>query len=573
MSIPDLRRIVGARCLWSGLSLISLFLCSSVVPSLAADADTEADEEALRAARLAVDGPSLLTLFRKRTPDAETQAHFKTLIVQLGSPSFFEREEASEELASSGVTAAGLLRQAARHTDPEIRRRAREALALVEYGELSEDVLLSALRVLARRKPARMIEVLLAYAPHSASADVTEALCLALASVAVRDGAADPLLLRALSSKSAVQRGVAAVVLCRADCRPQMPAVRRLLRDPNPHVRRRVALALLEARDKTAVPVLIDLLTTLPLAEAESIDAVLLQLASESPPEGRLDDDAARVKYRAAWSDWWKSHGDALDLGEINFSPHWRGYTLAVCMAAMRGRGGRVGCIIELDARGRTRWQMQGLIYPVDAQVIDERRVLVTELRTGWVTERNHNGEILRKMEVAEPALEARRLPNGHTLITTRSRVYEVDRHDKEVWTTKDHAGRGMILSACPLPGGQIGICYQTGEFVRQNRSGKTLASFQIGRIFRPTGSHIQGLPNGHILVPQFYDGKVVEFDGKGREVWSASYPQPASAQRLPNGRTLVAGYGTNVIVELDKNGREVKSQHCDGRLMCVRGR
>jgi hypothetical protein len=65
----------------------------------------------------------------------------------------------------------------------------------------------------------------------------------------------------------------------------------------------------------------------------------------------------------------------------------------------------------------------------------------------------------------------------------------------------------------------------------------------------------------------------VVDFDGNGREVWSASYPQPASAQRLPNGRTLVAGYGSNVIVELDKNGREVKSQHCDGRLMCVRGR
>lgn len=556
------------------VALVSLMVLTSICRSVGGtDVDAEADEETLRAARLPVDGPSLLTLFHKRTPDAETQARFKTLIAQLGSPSFLEREEASEELASSGVTAAGLLRLASRNRDLEIRRRACEALALVEQGELSEDVLLSALRMLARRKPPRTTEVLLAYVPHAASAGITEALCLTLASVAVRDGAADPLLVRALSAKSSVQRGVAAAVMCRADCRQHLPAVRRLLRDSNPHVRRRVALALLEARDKTAVPVLIDLLTTLPLAEAESIEAMLLQLASDSSPEGRLDEQAARVKYRVAWADWWKRHGDELDLRAIQFSPHWRGYTLAVCMAAMRGRGGRMGCIVELDARGRTRWQMQGLLFPVDAQVLDERRVLVTEMRTGRVTERNHNGDILRSIDVAEPALEARRLPNGHTLITTRSRVYEVDRHNKEVWSTKNHAGRGMILSACPLPGGQIGICYQTGEFVRQNRSGKTLASFPIGRLFRPTGSHIQGLPNGHILVPQFYDGKVVEFDGNGREVWSASYHQPASAQRLPNGRTLVAGYGSNVIVELDKNGREVKSQHCDGRLMCVRGR
>ena len=283
---------------------------------------------------------------------------------------------------------------------------------------------------------------------------------------------------------------------------------------------------------------------------------------------------AARVKYRAAWADWWKRHGDALDLAAINFSPHWRGYTLAVCMAAMRGRGGRIGSIVELDARGRTRWQMQGLLFPVDAQVLDERRVLVTELRTGRVTERNHNGDILRSIEVPEPALEARRLPNGHTLITTRSRVYEVDRHDKEVWTHQRQWRRHRIARRLlPARRPDRHLLPNRANSCARTETAKSSPLFEVGRLFRPTATHIQGLPNGHILVPQYYDNKVVEFDGNGREVWSASYPQPASAQRLPNGRTLVAGYGSNVIVELDKNGREVKSQHCDGRLMCVRGR
>lgn len=556
------------------VALIPLMVLTALCRSAGgADVDVEADEETLRAARLSVDGPSLLTLFRKRTPDAETQAHLKTLIAQLGSASFLEREEASEELAASGVAAAGLLRHAASHADLEIRRRAREALALVEQGDLSEDVLIAALRLLARHKPPQMIEVLLAYTPHAVSSEITEALCLALASVAERDGAGDPLLVRALNAKSPLQRGVAAAALCRAGCRKELPAVRRLLRDPDLHVCRRVALALLERRDKAAVPVLIDLFTKLPLNEAEQIEAVLLQLAGDTPPKAELHEAGKRDKYREAWAEWWRDHGDAIDLGKVELSPHWRGYTLAICMTALRGRGGRTGCIIELDARGRTRWQLQGLSQPVDAQVIDERRVLVTEYRTSQVTERNHNGDILRRLDVPDYPLEAQRLPNGHTLITTRSRVFEVDQHDKEVWSAKSSGERGSILSACPLRGGQIGICYQTGELVRQDRGGKVLATFQVGRIFRPTGSHIQGLPNGHILVPLYYDNKVVEFDGDGREVWSVDFARPASAQRLPNGRTLVAGYGSNVIVELDRNGREMKSQQCDGRLMGVRGR
>lgn len=142
------------------------------------------------------------------------------------------------------------------------------------------------------------------------------------------------------------------------------------------------------------------------------------------------------------------------------------------------------------------------------------------------------------------------------------------------MWTTKGNLHLPSILvAACPLPGGEIGICCQTGQFVRVDRNGKNLASFRVGRLFRPNGIHIQGLPNGHILVPLLYDNKVVEFDKNGRQVWSASYPQPNCAQRLPNGRTLIASYGRNVFAELDKNGREVRNQPCDAAMMSVRQR
>ncbi len=553
------------------VALIPLMVLMGVCGSLAgSQADTDADEDVLRRVGLSADGPSLLMLFRKRTPDADSQARMQSLIEQLGSDSFSEREEASEELAGYGVAAVGLLRAATQNDDLEIRRRARDALTIIEKNDLSNDVLIAALRVLGHRKPARMTEVLLDYAPHSADAEITEELCQGLASAAMRGGDADPRLVQALNDKSPIKRAIAASALCAGGCRKQLPAVRRLLREHDPQVRRRVALALLEARDKAAVPVLIELLAELPPAEAERIESMLSQVAGDTAPKGSLD--AARDKYRDAWAEWWRQHEGGIDLAKIELSLHWRGYTLAVCMTALRGRGARFGSILELDAHGRTRWQIKGLSYPVDAQVIDERRVLVTEQRQGRVTERNHDGDILRSITVPELPLEARRLPNGNTLITTSNRVFETDRHDKEVWSSNG-TRFDTIAAACSFRGGEVGICYRSGEFVRVDRKGKALVSFRVGGPLRNNATHIQGLPNGHVLVPLFYNNKVVEFDANGREVWSASYTQPVCAQRLPNGRTLVVGYGNSFFVELDRNGREVKSQRCDVPLISASGR
>src|SRR5689334_2339302 len=94
------------------VALISLIMLTSLSASaVGAEADISTDEEALRAARLPTDGPGLLKVFHKRTPDAESQEQITRLIAQLGSASFSEREDASEELAALGVEAVGLLRE------------------------------------------------------------------------------------------------------------------------------------------------------------------------------------------------------------------------------------------------------------------------------------------------------------------------------------------------------------------------------------------------------------------------------------------------------------------------------
>ena len=79
----------------------------------------------------------------------------------------------------------------------------------------------------------------------------------------------------------------------------QRAAVRQLLTDPDRAVRLHVAVALIYARDKDAVPVLIDLLADLPPGRTGEAEQLLRFLAGAKAP--RLpsgDNAAARKQYR-----------------------------------------------------------------------------------------------------------------------------------------------------------------------------------------------------------------------------------------------------------------------------------
>jgi hypothetical protein len=534
--------------------------------SSAADADSAADEDLLRAAHVPADGPGLLAFFRRRTPDAQTRSRVEALIAQLGSSAFARREQASRELVSLGPLATALLRKAMRHADLEVRRRAEQALERIERGT-DPAVRVAAARLLGRLKPEETAEVLLGYLPSAEDEAVAEEADFALAAVAVRDGETDPALVHALTDKDAIRRGAAAAALCRADCRQQMPAVRRLLRDPEPHVRRQVALALVETHDKDAVPVLIALLSELDPAEAGRVEEVLLRMAADKAPRGSLEGDgAARRSYRQAWEAWWTRHGRGVDLANVEGLGRALGYTLIAQLSS--GGDGRVQ---EVDQGGKTRWQIDGVQYPVDAQAIDAERVLIAEYSGRRVTERNHKGEILWQTPITGMPVSARRLANGNTFIATRSRVYEVDRAGTECWAVETAQ---TLVAASPLRDGGFAVVCSNGEYQRLDRKGEVVKSFRVGAFRRSTlGMHIQVLPNGHVLVPLYTANCVVEYDGEGKQVWSVQAYRPTCAQRLPNGHTLFSSRMTSVVVEVDRKGREVWNHSCDGRAMRVQQR
>src|SRR5262249_10737746 len=144
---------------------------------------------------------------------------------------------------------------------------------------------------------------------------VVEEVKAALASVAVRDGKPDPVLVRALQDSNSLRRATAAEALSRVPDAELRATLRKMLQDPKPAVRLRVALALARTgKDPKAVSTLVASLADVPLPQARLAEEYLLELASDQAPKVTLGaDDASREKARDAWAAWWLgTEGPAL---------------------------------------------------------------------------------------------------------------------------------------------------------------------------------------------------------------------------------------------------------------------
>jgi hypothetical protein len=523
------------------------------VSSRAAD-PSDADEKLLRSHKVGTDAASLLDFFRKRTlrdADRETLA---ALVRKLGDDSFAVRERASDDLVTAGPLARALLRAATRDPDAEIARRAADCLVRLE--QVTEPPFVAAAaRLLARHKDPAAAETLLNFLPFAESPSLADEVTAALALVAVRDGRSDEALLKALADRSPAKRAAAAEALIRAAAANARSLVRSLLKDVEPTVRQRVALALVEAKDKEAVPVLIALLAEAPREQTYAAEDVLFRLAGDkAPPSPSGNDDAARRKYRAAWEAWWKDNGADLDLAKIDLAGRLLGYTLVAVY-----NGANNGKVFEVDAAGKVRWKIEGLRYPIDAQMLGGNRVLITEYTGREVTERNLEGKVLwRKTAAAgKLLLSARRLPNGNTFLVARNGLTEVDRDDKEVLNLNRP---NDVAAATRLRDGRIALLTNRGQFVLLDEKGKELKSFNAGSPVLAIGSGFEVLPNGHVVVPFYTANKVVEYDADGREVLSLTSQRPTSVARLSNGNFLITSRYERNVVELDRTGKQVWS-------------
>jgi hypothetical protein len=227
------------------------------------------------------------------------------------------------------------------------------------------------------------------------------------------------------------------------------------------------------------------------------------------------------------------------------------------------------GNVREIDRDGKTLWQFEGVQYPIDAQVVGPDRVLVAEYNLRRVTERDFKGNVLWQKQLAatQYPLAVQRLPGGNTFIVTQQHLLEIDRDGRETFTY-DRPKRD-IMAGAKLRDGQYVCATRTGQCIHVDGEGREVKSFPTGPLAL-TGTNIDGLPNGRVLVPQ---PKVVEYDFDGRALWEVKVANPTSVMRLPNGNTLVGSMYHMKIVELDRAGKVVRQMQSEGQLKRVRQR
>ena len=535
---------------------------SVVVPLLglllsAADVEAvKADEKVLRDNGVATDAAGLLTFFHKRTPtDADARA-IARLVGQLGDRSFGRRDRATRALVERGPAALRALTKALASPDIEVARRARQCIAEIERP--GSALPLSAVRLLAARKPPDAVKTLLDYVPFADDGGVEEEVLAALLTLGGR-GQPDPALRAALADPLPPRRAAAAHVLGRHAQREQRAAVEKLLADSSVTVRFRAGQALLFGREKVAVPALIDLLADAPPEVRWQIEDLLTRLAGEQAPQAAGEDAAGRKRWRDAWTAWWLKHGAAVHLAKLEERPPFLNRTLVPEMHANK--------VWEYGGDGKVRWELtKDLQCPIDAQVLPGGRVLVAELNGNRVTERDRNGKILWSHKIPTP-IACQRLANGNTFISTNYAALVVTPAGKEVFHYKAENGF-FIHSIQRLANGHL-ACISMGGIVREvDKAGKVVRDIPLNDGGGWSG--IEGLPGNRYLAAG--SGKVREIDTAGKVVWKVDVPGACYATRLPNGNTLVVN-NSKGLVEVDRTGKTVAERPLTTNLWRVHRR
>jgi HEAT repeat protein len=509
-----------------------------------------------------VDGPALLAVVRARTLTAEDRDKIRGLIGKLGADEFTARESASRALFALGRRSLPQLREALKERDIEVVRRVKLLLERIEQ-EPVHHLPSAAIRLLAMRKPAGAVEALLAYLPFVEDENLSAEVRKSLTALALQEGKPDPALVRLLDDARPDLRSIAAEALAGGGAEGRS-AARKLLRDGDPEVRLRAALALTMAHDSEGVPVLIDLLTVLNAERVGQVEDALHQLAGESAPQVSLGADSAqRKKCREAWAAWWKVNAGRVELSRLTSRP-WLGFTL-LC-DCNRNR------VYEIGRDGKERWAIDNVPFPVDAWVLPGNRVLIAEYRGQRVSERDFKGKVLWSKDGLPGApVNVQRLSNGNTFIATQMFILEVDRAGKEVYTIDGKVLRG-ITAACRARDGHIVCLAQTGQCLILDTTGRQLKSFPSNRQAGWT-SGLDLSANGHILITQPDRNKVAEFDAEGKQVLEVDALAPTTATSLPNGHILVASHGGQRVFEMDRAGKVVWEHKASGPIFRARRR
>jgi hypothetical protein len=549
------------------------------------------DLDVLKRVNLKADAASLLDYLRKQTHPEADPKQMEQLIRDLGDDVFQVREQAYGKLITLGKTALVGLKQAEKDTDPEVRHRAKDLRERLE-AKVEPAIQIATVRLLARMKPAGTAEVLLNFVPFAPDLSVTDEVCKALDVVAKSGGGIEPVIVKSLDDKNPIKRGAAGEAIIVAKNAEHLPAARQLIKDSDPLVRVRIGLALVQTKDKAAtveaLPALIDCLQHLPPENLWSVEDILIRLAGDgkAPTVSLGTNDQARELTYKAWHEWYTKHQGSIDLARLDATEPSLGHTLIVYQSFNRVVGGvaigrvarpMAGEVVEVDHNKKVLWKLELTdTYPVDAQVVPDREneVAIAEYQRGRITIRDHtqkNNSVVWEKAVNGNPIGVQALPGGKIFAVLQNRLIEIDRADKSEKLILNRPNHDIFRAKKTKNGDYVYIT-NTGTFVRLNAEGKQVKQFQVPQIPVLFGN-IDILPNGNVLIPDFQQRRVVEYDTNGTQVGQISTDWPSSAMRLTNGNTLVASQNTRRVLEYNRAGQVVWSYDVEGQVFNARRR
>jgi hypothetical protein len=160
--------------------------------------------------------------------------------------------------------------------------------------------------------------------------------------------------------------------------------------------------------------------------------------------------------------------------------------------------------------------------------------------------------------------VDATMLSNGNVIFARKHGVTEVTPDKRVAWNYDAPPGT-EIHSAQPIGKDKV-LFMQCGDPARlilmDKATNKPVKELTL-RTKNPKGvhgqfRHVRMTKAGTFLVPHMDLGRVVEYDDRGKELWSVEAKSCWAAIRLKNGNTLISGNQNGYVREVDREGKVV---------------
>ena len=158
---------------------------------------------------------------------------------------------------------------------------------------------------------------------------------------------------------------------------------------------------------------------------------------------------------------------------------------------------------------------------------------------------------------------DATLLPNGNVIFSRMSGAGEVNPQGQLVWDYP--APAGTEIHSIQAIGENRVLIMRNGNpaqaMMINTRTNAVEREIPIATPIKGTHGqfrHIRMTAAHTLLVPHLGEGRVVEHDLDGKELWSVDAKSPWSAVRLRNGNTLIAGDWSRYVREVDATGKTV---------------